>query len=414
MRQSDLFTTALNGLTGNKTRSLLTTLGIIIGVGSVVLMVSIGTSFKSYILEQIESFGGNTIDVYPTGFEKYGQTLDSVTEDDYEAILRLNTVTSVAPVLFIEEKARYAGEEVTPMVFGTTKELFGNYGFEIGRGRLLNDKDVQAAKSVVVLGYGIAEDLFDARDPLGKRITIGSRQYTVIGVLETVGSLLLSDLDDTVMVPYTIAKAVTGQKYLDYISLQATSSSDDPWQAAADDELTRADITSVLRQRHNISNPNDDPDKDDFRVRSAAQAADVIGTVTLGITLFLGIVAGISLLVGGIGIMNIMLVAVSERTKEIGLRKAVGATRRNILLQFLIEAIVLTTLGGSIGIVGSATLTFLLARIADRYLGEFGFAFSIPAVLAALVMAIGTGVAFGLYPAQKAAKLQPVEAMRKE
>ena len=404
MRSSDLLTTALNGLTGNKTRSLLTTLGIIIGVGSVVLMVSIGTSFKSYILEQIESFGGNTIDVYPTGFEKYGQTLDSVTEDDYEAILKLNTVTSVAPVLFIEEKARYADEEVTPMVFGTTKELFGNYGFEIGRGRLLNDKDVQAAKSVVVLGYGIAEDLFDTRDPLGKRITIGSRQYTVIGVLDTVGSLLLSDLDDTVMVPYTIAKAVTGQKYLDYISLQA----------AADDELTRADITSVLRQRHNISNPDDDPDKDDFRVRSAAQAADVIGTVTLGITLFLGIVAGISLLVGGIGIMNIMLVAVSERTKEIGLRKAVGATRKNILSQFLIEAIVLTTLGGSIGIIGSATLTFLLARIADRYLGEFGFAFSIPAVLAALVMAIGTGVAFGLYPAQKAAKLQPVEAMRKE
>ena len=307
-------------------------------------------------------------------------------------------------MIFIEEKVRAGDEEVSPLVFGTTKEIFPNYGFDIEHGRLITDKDVQSAKAVAVLGFQVAEDLFGSRDPLGKRVTIGSRQYTVVGVLETVGSLLLSDLDDVVVVPFTIAKAVTGQKYLDYITLQA----------AADDELTRADITSLLRQRHQIDNPEDDVDKDDFRARSAAQAAEVIGTVTLGITLFLGIVAGISLLVGGIGIMNIMLVAVSERTKEIGLRKAVGATRRNILLQFLIEAVLLTTVGGSIGILGSATLTYMLAQIASRFLGEFNFVFSVPAVLAALAMAIGTGVLFGLYPAKQAAGLQPVEAMRKE
>jgi len=223
-------------------------------------------------------------------------------------------------------------------------------------------------------------------------------------VLESVGSLLLQDLDETVFVPFTIASAVTGQKYLDFISLQA----------AADDELTRADITSLLRQRHKIRNPDDDLDKDDFRVRSAAQAAEVVGTVTMGITLFLGIVAGISLLVGGIGIMNIMLVAVSERTKEIGLRKAVGATRRDILLQFLIEAVCLTTVGGLLGILGSATLTYLLTTIANRFLGEFGYTFSFLAMFAASIMAVGTGVIFGLYPARKAADLHPIEAMRYE
>ncbi len=400
----DTVTIALRGLKGNRVRSLLTMLGVIIGVGSVVLMVSVGTSFQGYILTQIESFGGNTIDVYPTGFEKFGQTLDSITEQDYEAIKNLSTVASVAPVLFIEDKVTHGTEEITPMVFGSTESIFANYGFEIDEGRLLTDSDVKAAKSVIVLAHQAAEDLFGSHDPLGERVTIGARQFTVVGVLRSMGSLLLQDLDQTVFVPYTIAKAITGQKYLDYISLQA----------AADDDLTRADLVSLLRQRHGIKNPEDDPDQDDFRVRSAAQAADVISQVTLGITLFLGIVAGISLLVGGIGIMNIMLVAVTERTKEIGLRKAVGARRRDILLQFLIEAITLTLLGGIIGIVGSSIISFMLAAIANRFLGEFSFAFSIPAILLALLMAVGTGVTFGLYPAKKAAKLSPMEAMRWE
>jgi putative ABC transport system permease protein len=404
MLYSDTFQTALNGLKGNKIRSLLTTLGIIIGVGSVVLMVSVGTSFKGYILDQLSSFGGDMMEVYPTGLEKFGQTLDSISESDYEAVGRLSTVHSVAPVIFLQDKVISGTEEVAPMVFGTNENIFDNYGFEIERGRMLIERDLQAAKSVIVLGHGVADDLFETRDPLGKRVTIGSRQYTVIGVLASVGSAVLSDLDDTAFVPYTLAKAVTGQKFLDYISMQS----------AVDDELARADVRSLLRQRHQIINPDDDPDKDDFRVRSAAQAAAVVSQVTLGITLFLGIVAGISLLVGGIGIMNIMLVSVTERTKEIGLRKAVGATKQDILLQFLIEAVLLTLVGGAIGIIGSSILGLLLSGIANRFLGEFGFAFSLSAIFLAFLMAVGTGVVFGLYPAKKAANLSPMEAMRWE
>lgn len=404
MLLSDTLLSALNGLRGNRTRSLLTTLGVVIGVGSVVLMVSVGTSFQNYILSQIESFGGNTIDVFPTGFEKFGQTLDSIKEDDYEAIMDLSTVKSVAPVVFIQDKVIHGTEEITPMVFGTTANIFANYGFAIDRGRILSMSDVQSAKAVIVLAHEAAKDLFGNKDPIGERVTIGARQFTVIGVLQSVGSLLLQDLDQTVFVPYTIAKAITGQKYLDYVSLQA----------AADDDLTRADLVSLLRQRHQIKNPEDNPDLDDFRVRSAAQASEVISQVTLGITIFLGIVAGISLLVGGIGIMNIMLVAVTERTKEIGLRKAVGAKRRDILLQFLLEAIMLTLTGGFIGIAGSLVIAFMLSQIANRFLGEFGFAFSLSAVFLALLMATATGVIFGLYPAKKAAGLQPIEAMRYE
>ena len=401
MRFSDTISTSFDSLLQNRVRSLLTTLGIIIGVGSVVLMVSVGNSFENYILEQIESFGGNTIDVYSTGLEKFGQALDSITKDDYEAILNLSTVTNVAPVIFIEDTVHFGTEEVAPLVFGTSKEIFANYGLSLDRGRLLSDSDVKGAKSVAVLAAQTAEDLFEMRDPIGKRITIGTRQFTVVGVLKSVGSIMLQDLDTPVFVPYTIARSVTGQKHLDYISLQA----------AADDELTRADIVSLLRQRHAISNPDDDPDKDDFRVRSAAQAADVVGSVTLGITIFLTLVAGISLIVGGIGIMNIMLVAVSERTKEIGLRKAVGATRRDILLQFLIEAVFLTSVGGAIGILGSSIFAYLLSNIANRFLGEFNFAFSFGAMFLATAMAVGTGIVFGLYPARKAADLHPIEAM---
>jgi len=405
MRTQDLLRSALEGLTRNISRSLLTTLGIIIGVGSVVLMVSLGATFQRFILDQVSTFSGSTFEIQSKGLEQFGKNTNTLTEADAEALKKLSTVQSVTAVIFVAQKVKYGSEEETPMILGTSKEIFTNWSMKLGRGRLLTDGDVKGGQSVVVLGSKTAENLFGNADPLGKRISVGERKFTVVGVLKSLGGAMGTQMDTPIYVPYTVAKTMANKgQYVDYISLQATGNID----------LTAEDIKSLLRQRHNIDNPDDDPKKDDFISRSFAQATAIIGTVTLSITIFLGLIAGISLVVGGIGIMNIMLVSVSERTKEIGLRKAVGASYRDILLQFLIEAVALTLLGGIIGLVGGGFSGFLLTRLAAKFLGDLTFTLTISSILLSLGMAVGTGLIFGLYPAQRAAKLHPIEAMRFE
>ncbi|PIR48959.1 hypothetical protein COU80_00925 [Candidatus Peregrinibacteria bacterium CG10_big_fil_rev_8_21_14_0_10_55_24] len=399
---SDTLHTALEGLKRNRMRSLLTTLGIIIGVGSVVLMVSIGTSFQRYILDQVETFSGDTFEVNAKGMEQVGKDINTITFGDVEAIRNLSTVKNIAPAIFVTERVQYGTKQIAPYIFGTTKELFANWSMKIGEGRLLTDADVKGAASVAVLGPQAAEDLFENQNPLGKRITIGSRKFTVVGILEEIGSPLASQLESIVYVPFTVAKAMMGRTaYVDYISLQSTG----------DNEMTELDITTLLRQRHNIENPDNDPDKDDFIARSFAQATEIIGTVTMSITLFLGLIASISLLVGGVGIMNIMLVSVTERTREIGLRKAVGARGRDILLQFLFEAVCLTLLGGIIGLMGGVVLGFVLVLVAAKFLGTIHYTLSLWAVVASLATSIGIGLAFGIFPARKAAQLTPIQAL---
>ena len=404
MLPSDLLHTSLRGLGANKGRAALTMLGITIGVAAVVLMISMGRSFQRYILEQIESFGTNTIDVLPVGFEKFGRNVDSLTFADGEAIAALTTVTHVAPIIIVGKPVAYGREQRSPLVLGTTGQIFRNYGLKLADGRLLDEHDEASARFVAVVAHETAEELFGNRNPLGEKITIGGFTVTVVGVLQGIGSLILQDLDTPVYIPFSTARAITGQTYLTYVTLKA----------AADPALTKADITALLRQRHRIENPEEDPEKDDFIVRSAEQVTMIVNSVTLGLTVFLAIVAGISLLVGGIGIMNIMLVSVTERTREIGLRKAVGARRRDILLQFLLEAVALTGSGGCVGLLLGIGIGWLLAKIAERFLGPFPFILSGTAILLALGMAIGTGIAFGLYPAKRAAGLSPMEALRYE
>ncbi|MDD4286988.1 MAG: ABC transporter permease [Candidatus Peribacteraceae bacterium] len=405
MRTQDILRSATEGLTRNISRSLLTTLGVMIGVGSVVLMVSLGATFQRFILDQVNTFSGSTFEIQPKGLEQFGKSTNTITEADADALAKLSTVKNVTPAIFIAQKVKYGSEEVSPMVLGTSKEIFTNWSLKIEHGRLLTDGDLKGGQSVAVVGPKTAEDLFGNADPLGRRISVGERKFTVVGVIKGLGGAMGTQMDRVIYVPYTVAKTMTSKgQYVDYISLQATGNVD----------LATEDIKLLLRQRHNIDNPKDDPNKDDFVARSFAQAMEIVGTVTLSITIFLGLIAGISLVVGGIGIMNIMLVSVSERTKEIGLRKAVGARRKDILLQFLIEAVALTLLGGVIGIAGGGFLGFLLTRLASKFLGNLSFALTISSVLLALGMAVGTGLIFGLYPALRASKLHPIEAMRFE
>jgi putative ABC transport system permease protein len=404
MQKRDLLKTAFRGITINKSRTALTMLGIVIGVASVVLMVSIGRTFQSYILDQVSSFGTDTMDIFPTGLEKFGGNVDSLTFEDYEELKKLSTLSRVAPVILVSKQVHYGTEDRSPMVMGTVPEIFGNYGMEIGQGRLLDQGDIEGGKAVTVLGPLTAEELFGNRSALGKKVTIGEQSFTVVGVLKSKGSLLLQDLDKIVFIPFTTAKALTGQKYLSYITVKTVGNA----------ELAKLDITQLLRQRHRIKNPENDPDKDDFVARSAEQVTGIISSVTLGLTLFLSLIAGISLLVGGIGIMNIMLVSVTERTKEIGLRKAIGAKRRDILLQFLLEAMSLTLTGGAVGLVIGMSVGWFLVQVASKFLGAMSFALSFTAIFLAIFMALAVGLIFGLYPAKKAADLSPMEALRFE
>ncbi len=402
MLLSDTIRIAFAGITVNRSRSMLTMLGIIIGVGSVVLMVSIGNSFQNYILDQIDSIGSGTVDVFPVGLQKFGSNLESLVYDDFEAVSKLSTVRDVSPIILVSQPVAYGKEEVSPMVMGTRREIFGNYGLKMDVGRMLETTDEDGAKFVAVVSHQTALDLFGNVDPLGKKIKIGEFPFTVIGVVQSMGSLLLSDLDKPVYIPFSTARSITGQKYLTYMTLKAVG----------DPAIATEDVKLLLRQQHRIDNPTDDSEKDDFIVRSSEQVTGIVNSVTLGLTVFLSLVAAISLLVGGIGIMNIMLVSVTERTREIGLRKAVGARKIDILLQFLLEAVSLTLTGGVVGILCGGGLGWLLAKVASGALGPIPYSLSFVAIAMAVGMAVFIGLVFGIYPAKRAADLSPMEALR--
>lgn len=404
----DLASTALKGVTVNASRSLLTMLGIIIGVGSVVLMSSIGGSMEGVILGQISSLGPKSMVIFPGqqegGASQMQAGFDSLTLRDVEELKKLSSITRVAPVIFVQGTVSYGREEASPQVFGTTANFFLNQSIEVAEGRILTQEDDESASFVALLAPDTAEKLFGNRDPLGKRITIGDRNYTVVGVTKALGSQFFQNADDRIYVPFSVARQVSGQKYVNYLTMEAVDSFD----------LAFSDVRYLLRRQHGIDNPEDDETKDDFVVRSAEQANQILGTVSLGLTMFITTIAGISLLVGGIGIMNIMLVSVTERTREIGLRKAIGATRGNILLQFLSEAVMLTCIGGLTGIAGGVGISFLAALLVGAVLPDYVFVLSSTSILVSFGMAVLTGLVFGISPARRAASLPPMEALRYE
>ena len=407
----DLFQTASKGVTVNRMRSLLTMLGIIIGVGAVVLMTGVGKSVEGVILGQIDIMGPQTMVIFPGnqgpegGNASMRPDFDVLTFEDVKALRTLSTISTIAPGIIVPGDAQYEQEKTDPMLVGSTPEYFQNQNIKVSQGRLHDQQDEESSNFVVVIGSEIAEDLFFTRNPIGKRIEIAGRKFTVIGVLESIGMVFFQNLDDRIVMPFSTAVTITNRTYADIITMQAVD----------DFDIAFADVRALLRQRHRITPAEDgSTDNDDFLVRSAAQAEAILGTVSISLTLFITMIAGISLFVGGIGIMNIMLVSVTERTREFGLRKAVGAKRRDILFQILIESIFLTLIGGCIGIILGIVLDFLIATAVGKFLSDYQFALSLGAILLALAMATITGITFGLYPALKASRLRPIEALRYE
>ncbi len=414
MRFKDSVKTASSGLRHAKVRSLLTMLGIVIGISSVILLMSIGTSAQKLILDQVQSIGSNLIFIVPgaTKGSRFasppsvqGVIIKTLVKSDLEALKREPTVEKVAPEVRGQGKVVFENNDTTITFEGTTEEFFSIRNFSLSRGLAFTNSDVDSFNRVAVLGPEIARTLFGDRDPVGKTIRLKDVSFRVVGVLDKKGLGPFGvDQDNLVIIPISIAqKQLLGIDFYNVVNVQAND--------AYNIDFTEARVISVLRQNHRIT----DPEKDDFTVRTQEDALSLLGNITSILTLFLTSIAFISLVVGGIGIMNIMLVSVVERTREIGLRKAVGATNKDILQQFLWEAMMLTFVGGMAGIVLGSLLTVGLYFVLVSVLPT-GWIFALPpsAIGLAAGVSVGTGLIFGLYPARKASLKNPIDALRYE
>ena len=416
MLVTDAFKTATRSLSHGKMRSILTMLGIVIGISSVIILMSIGRSAQDLILNEVNSIGSNLIFITPgapsgDGFSPpaavQGIIIKTLVERDVEAIEREPSVEEAAPLVSGQAEAIFENNNKTVSYQGVTANMFPVRNLDLGRGTAFTKGDVDAAAHVAVIGPELAVTLFGAhRDPIGKTLRLKSVSFRVVGVLAKGGPGPFGvDQGNVVMIPITVAqKQMLGISYLNVVIAQA-----DP---GYDIDFVKSRITFALRQDHGIT----DPTKDDFNIQTQADVLSILGTVTTVLTLFLTAIASISLIVGGIGIMNIMLVAVTERTREIGLRKAVGATNRDILQQFLIEAVLLTLVGGVIGIAFGAGVVGLIYFVISSFFTSIGWGFALPlsAIVLSLAVSSIAGIAFGIYPARQAAKKNPIDALRYE
>ena len=398
--------TAVTGLTTNKMRAILTMLGIIIGVGSVVTLMSVGEGVEASITGEIQGLGANLLFVTADRPED-STTPVYVTTADAEALadpFNVPALAVVAPAMQGQLRVAYGDQDENLTVSGTTSQYAGLRNMEMVLGGFLTQADLDDEAKVAVLGWGAYSDLFDEGDfPVGQTITINNVRFEVVGVVEEQGGF--TGDDDTVYVPLTTAQT--------RFFTQRTLSGERPvaaiYASVVDESQVDAAITQIewtLRERHDLG-PDD---VDDFQVTSQQAILDLASQITGIMTIFLGAIAGISLLVGGIGIMNIMLVSVTERTREVGIRKAVGATKRDILLQFLLEAIVLSFVGGLLGIALGLAGASLISSLTPDLVTKV----TLGTVTLAAGVASAIGLIFGVYPAMRAANLRPIEALRYE
>ncbi|MCA9374145.1 MAG: ABC transporter permease [Candidatus Gracilibacteria bacterium] len=411
-----IFSIAVQGLKTNKGRTILTTIGIMIGIATIVIVLTAGRGLEKFILKEIETFGADTIEVevkIPSVSDTEmaasiigGAEVTTLTVDDFEAMKDLPNVADYYAALLGQYKSVYKERTDRSMVYAISPSVVNiDKELKLEEGRFFSERENSGQARVAVLGSEVKKSLFDGENPVGQTIKMNQISFKVIGVVEPRGGSAFFNYDEMIYVPLN-----TGQKQLlgvDHVMFGFLSMDD---TTRADE--TVADLNSLLRRRHGL--PPNDPDKDDFRVTSMQEALEIVGTVTFGMTLLVLAIAGISLVVGGVGIMNIMYLSVVERTREIGLRKAIGAANGTIQLQFLVEAILITALGGIMGIVLGSAIIIIIDIVSQLQGFDFDMTITIDAILIGFASAITFGILFGLYPARKASELSPVDALRYE
>jgi putative ABC transport system permease protein len=413
MRLQDSFTIAWRGVRHAGMRSLLTMLGIVIGISSVIILMSIGQSAQDYILGQVQGIGSNLIMVAPNSPNSskntppsamFGVVIKTIKDRDVEALRREPSVAGVGVENHGQDRAVYGDTDVSLLYTGVNGDYSKIVELPTEQGVWFNDADVDAMAHVAVIGPKLSKDLFGDNNPIGKSFRVKNITFQVIGVLESKGSFIGANVDNMAFFPSSVVhRQLLGIDYYGGLVVKAND------EYAID--FVRQRIISVLRANHGIT----DPSKDDFMLTTMDELINVLGNITSILSIFLSAIAAISLVVGGIGIMNIMLVTVVERTKEIGLRKAVGASNRDIMIQFLWEALMLTMAGGFVGVVLGAMVTFVV-YVMVNHLGGIVWPFALPlsAIIMAAVVSSFIGLVFGLYPARAAARKNPIDALHYE
>lgn len=388
MRFSQTIKLAIKNIKSNKLRSALTMIGIIIGISSVIVLVGLGSGSTKQITSQVQSLGTNLISANTSGSGSKQFTLDDVKD-----IEQIQGVAEAAPIISANTTVKVDKNSQSASVTGTTSNFLDIRNMTISEGRFIADLDVDYRGKVAVLGSDIAEQLYGFTDPVGKDIDIKGNTYEVIGVLKSQGSSMGNNTDDMVIIPSTTAIGLAGTRNVQNVYIKSSNNSN---VDLVTNEVNQY-LTSFFKSTDNSN-----------RVMSQKQLLDTMSSITSTMTYLLGGIAAISLIVGGIGVMNVMLVSVSERTKEIGIRKALGGSRKDILIQFLIEALVLSSLGGAAGVLFGLAIGWAVTAFG------MSMAFSIPIVIIAFSFSLAVGIIFGMFPAYKASKLKPIDALRFE
>ncbi len=405
MSLTELVRLAISRLGTSRVRSFLTMLGIIIGVGSVVALVAVGQGASSGITDRISSLGTNLLTInagasFSGGFRQVAGSATTLTLEDAEAVKAIDGVAAVSPELSSSQTVVAGDLNTTTTILGTSQDYLTVRAYELWQGSFLTDTANEQALRVAVLGSTTADDLELGADAIGSTVSIGGIPFEVVGILQSKGSTTSTSADDQVLVPVaTLKKYFTGSATSGVRSIGVSVATAEQMSAV------KSDVTALLQERHEIGAD----ETDDFSVADQTQLLATATSIYGVLTVLLVGVASISLLVGGIGIMNIMLVSVRERTREIGIRKAIGARNRDILLQFLVEALVLSVLGGLIGVVVGLTTSLLISTLAG-----WAFTFNPLTLVVAMVFSLVVGVIFGVWPARQAARLNPIAALRFE